>query len=291
VIVQTTERQNVADPKQIRISLKIVEMLSRGTVENRRFFQDLQPRIIKALFRICEPESKGSFYHFQKLFRICLTRCNCFLNIVLTSADLFGSNLFINLLFNAVNSPVQDCIISGLVQLQGKKSDAFDLKSKLVDSRFAEKLCELIISDNIDICSSAVVLFQRVLFNSKEDSGFFLEPLRGQSRSMHSIFAKCSNPLLSIAFKQQFVSLFETMVSSRQQTVLEFGKSFVDYFYLLFPVFYSSSKFLEYSVSCQIKLLEILVFYTKEDSNLLDYVDWEFFLSGMFDRYKYYSLI
>jgi hypothetical protein len=239
--------------------------------------------------RICQPNSRASFYHFKKLFIVCLSQCVSCLDILLTETDEFESNLFINLLYNVVNPPVQDCIISALIKLQDLQNDS--LNAKLIDCQFAERLCEMILSNDVQVCSGAVVLFQRILINSRHDSNFFLDGLRGDSTSIQAIFMKCSDPAVPIAFKEQYISLFHSLVTCKLESVLDFAKSCLDSFQLLFPTIFIRTKFLEYSVSTQIKLLQVLVFYTRLDSRVLEFIDWDFFISGFFDRYKYSVLI
>jgi hypothetical protein len=207
------------------------------------------------------------------------------LKLLLTEKDSFESSLFVNLLCNVINPPIQDCIILALIHLQ-TSTDRPTLTAQLTQCRFAERLLQIIETEEENVAISAMSLFQRILINTKDSIDFFLDGILSSSTPFAAMFRSFSDSNSSTNLKEHYVSLLQSMCTTNHQEMRNLMATFTDHIIAIFPYLFSKFCIVEYSVSIQVKLLQILVFFGKIDTRILELIDWEFYISGFFDRFK-----
>jgi hypothetical protein len=138
-----------------------------------------------------------------------------------------------------------------------------------------------------NVIASAITLFQRILINTKDSIDYFLDGISKCNSPFLVIFQKLSAPHSpSSNPNEHYVSLLQSMCTTSHREIRDLTATYSDSMLSCFPALFSKSSIVQYSVSIQIKLVQILVFFGRSDTRILELINWEFYLSGFFDRFR-----
>ncbi|KAJ3304396.1 hypothetical protein HDV03_002877 [Kappamyces sp. JEL0829] len=313
--IQQQCRENTADPQDLAVAYKAAEILSSLTIVGKPLFQECQRRLVVSLCRLLASQSTGSLHHFKKVMTITLQRSAKAVDILLAEpVPELGNKIPIMLFLEyAVNSPVQDVIISCFLKITTKftKKRKQDMSQLLRSCDFLGTLFQMLTSSDLEVARQSAHLLKRILQcevafsnqNAKDPSpSQFL--LSDHLVADDSPFFAMIEYLGSSRRSDEQVGLLLDLIRSILKTRGESLDDVRNHLRLLLASRYStlSGMFSSLSLIHQIELLDITTVLLSDSqlgSLLYEFIPWEFLAHSFFSNHhassmffvKFYELL
>eukprot|EP01114_Cavostelium_apophysatum_P004845 TRINITY_DN1525_c0_g1_i1.p1 TRINITY_DN1525_c0_g1~~TRINITY_DN1525_c0_g1_i1.p1 ORF type:complete len:665 (-),score=256.94 TRINITY_DN1525_c0_g1_i1:84-2078(-) len=175
--------------EDIKRSFNVMEMFINPMHDLGAFLPEKLHVILRELFKIFHPESKGNFYHFNKIMEQFLVRAPS-----ATTKTLLAQNLLWQMLDYAHETPVVDTMIEIFCVGFPKQSETIQFYKALVDNKMFDRIGEKLYGKPSPLAAPIGEFFIRLMekLSSIEMSGILFISLCRTSAFIDGLFAVLS---------------------------------------------------------------------------------------------------
>ena len=311
---EVTQHSGHMTTEEARYSYRVSEVLVCGLPLNRKLLDEAKPRVIQSLMRIVEPNSRGNFKHFSKVFLSFGRQQKDVLEFV--TLESLSVPLLLQLLRCVIQPEIADCLMLlirwGPADMAQKRKKLYEylLSIQFIDTLL--DLCTMHHHENLAIAASE--LFVRLYKQStlvKESFIMYLGITGEHERLSRFIPLLTDVVVLSPAVRNAYIDLIQCVVVPHPVTVIqtimpaltiesikihaEPQKCAIEILFTLIHEWCSEKLLLNDKLPVSVLLLvlnviQVIVSAQKDDEKRLDYVStcipWTQLVDWFFSRFK-----